>query len=406
MSGRQRLVVVGNGMVGLRFLEEIVGAAPGRFDITAIGAEPRAAYNRVLLSPLLAGEITSDDVAMRPQAWYGENGIGLRLGRAAIGLDMAGRSVRLDGGESVPFDVCVLATGSQPIRLPVPGAGLAGVKTFRDFDDVTAFRAVAQSGRPAVVIGGGLLGIETAYGLARAGCPVTLVHLMDRLMERQLDAEGAEILAGELSRRGIALRLSAETEAIIDDGSGAVAGIRLKTGEVIDAAIVVMAVGVKPETGLARAAGLDVGRGIKIDDGLETSGAGVFAIGECAEHAGVCYGLVEPGYAQARILARRLAGDSGGAFKGTTLATNLKVSGVAVFSAGDFSGAGAEGIVSRDIERGAYRKLFVRDGRLAGVVLVGDTADALWYRDLIGEQRDVGDIRSGLAFGRAFAEAA
>jgi len=402
---KPRLVVVGNGMVGLRFLEEILDAAPSTFDITVIGGEPRAAYNRVLLSPFLAGEIGSADVAMKPPAWYGEHGIDLRLGRPVCALDPQARTVTLEGGEGVAFDTCVLALGSRPVRLPLPGAHLSGVKTFRDYEDVTGLKSEARPGRPAVVIGGGLLGIETAYGLARAGASVTLIHLMDGLMERQLDAEGARVLESTITAQGIAVRLDAQTETILDDGKGAVAGIRLADGSEIPGAIVAMAVGIRPETEPARAAGLATGRGIIVDDALETSAPGIHAIGECAEHAGICYGLVEPGYEQARVLARRLAGGTA-TYHGTTVATNLKVSGVPVFSAGDFTDAGAETIIFRDTASGVYRKLFVRDGHLAGVVLVGDTEDALWYRDLIASSQPIGALRDDLGFGRAFSAAA
>ncbi|MEO1206041.1 MAG: FAD-dependent oxidoreductase [Pseudomonadota bacterium] len=404
---RPRLVIVGNGMVGLRFVENLVDEAPSQFDVTVIGAEPRAAYNRVLLSPLLAGEITADDVAMKPADWYADNDISLRLGQRAQALDTVGKTITLDGGETIPFDACVLATGSKPVRLPITGADqLRGVHTFRGFDDVSAFRAAASRDKPAVVIGGGLLGIETAYGLARAGVDVCLVHVMDRLMERQLDAEGGALLKTALEKRNIRVLLKASTDEIFGDGNGAVAGIRLKDGTEIEAGMVVMAVGVRADVDLAKNAGLEISRGIKVDDTLQTSAADVYAIGECAEHRGICYGLVEPGYEQAKLLVSHLAGVGSNPYSGNVLATNLKVSGVPVFSAGDFSGEGASNIITRDRAQGAYRRLLVREDRLVGVVLVGDTADALWYRDLIAQDADISSCRDVLAFGRAFATAA
>ncbi|MEO1542932.1 MAG: FAD-dependent oxidoreductase [Pseudomonadota bacterium] len=402
----QRLVIIGNGMVGLRFLENLLEAAPNLYEITVIGAEPRAAYNRVLLSPFLAGEIAADDVAMKPTSWYAENKVDLRLGQRAKTLDAKSKSITLDSGDTLSFDICVLATGSKPIRLPIPGADqLKGVHTFRDFDDVTTFRSVAQSGRPAVVIGGGLLGIETAYGLARAGVEVHLVHLMDRLMERQLDAQGGAILKSALEERGIEVHLEAATEVILDDGQGSVSGVRLRDGKQIPGDIVVMAVGVQANTDLAKEASLDVGRGIKVSDTLETSAPGVFALGECAEHLGVCYGLVEPGYDQALVLAHHLA-DQPTLYAGNVLSTNLKVSGVPVFSAGDFSGDDTHSVITQDEAHKSYRRLFVKDNNLVGVVLVGDTADALWYRDLIAERTDISPFKDALAFGPAFANAA
>jgi nitrite reductase (NADH) large subunit len=400
---RERLLVVGNGMAGLRLLEEVLASAPGRFDIAVIGAEPEPAYNRVLLSSLLAGEIDADDVQMRPRAWYAGHGIALRTGQPAVALDAAARQIVLRDGEVVGFDACVLATGSEPIRPALPGTALAGVTTFRSLADVAYLAAAAAKRVPAVVIGGGLLGIEAAYGLARAGVPVTLVHLMDRLMERQLDAEGARLLKRALEAQGIRVLLQAQTRAM--HGVSCVEGVELQDGQHIACGLAVMAVGVRASTALAQSAGLPTRRGILVDDRLQTAVPGVFAIGDCIEHAGACYGLVEPAYEHARIVAKVLCGEAA-SYPGSMLATNLKVSGVPVFSAGDFEGVGAEPIVVRDDVTPAYRKLVVRDGRLVGVVLVGDTRDALWYTELIRSQRPIAPIRDALAFGEAFAEAA
>jgi nitrite reductase (NADH) large subunit len=400
---RERLVVVGNGMAGLRLLEELVALAPGRFDIAVIGEEGEPAYNRVLLSSLLAREIATDDVAMRPRAWYAEHGIALRTGEPAVALDAARRHLVLRDGDRVPFDRCVLATGSEPVRLAAPGCSLQGVTTFRKLSDVAYLEAAAAKRVPAVVIGGGLLGIEAAYGLARAGVPVTLLHLMDRLMERQLDAEGAAVLKTALEARGICILQQAHTHAI--HGGSAVDSVELQDGRSIPCGLVVMAVGVRANTRLAEAAGLPTRRGIIVDDRLETAVPGIHAIGDCAEHAGICHGLIEPAHEQARVLARALCGDNA-TYAGSVPATNLKVSGVPVFSAGDFEGEGAEAIVMHDDVTPAYRKLVVCDGRLAGAVLVGDTHDALWYAELIRSRRPIGPIREALAFGEAFAEAA
>jgi nitrite reductase (NADH) large subunit len=400
---RERLVVVGNGMAGLRLLEEVVALAPGRFDITAIGAEPEPAYNRVLLSSLLAGEIGANDVAMRPRAWFAEHGIALRTGEPAVALDSIWRQVQLRDGDSVPFDRCVLATGSEPIRLAVPGHSLAGVTTFRTLADVAYLETAAARRMPAVVIGGGLLGIEAAYGLARAGVQVTLLHLMDRLMERQLDAEAARLLKTALEAQGIRVLLRAQTRAI--HGCSALESVELQDGRRIACGLVVMAVGVRANTALAETAGLPTRRGILVDDRLQTIVPGIHAVGDCAEHAGICHGLIEPAHEQARVVARVLCGETA-SYPGSMSATNLKLSGVPVFSAGDFEGEGAELIVVRDEVTPAYRKLVVRDGRLAGAVLVGDTHDALWYAELIRSRQSIGPIRHALAFGEAFAEAA
>ena len=400
---RERLVVVGNGMAGLRFLEELVRRAPGRFEVTVVGAEPEPAYNRVLLSSLLAGDIGADDVRLRPRAWYAEHGIALVAGQPASAIDAAARSVTLGNGQVLAFDRLVMATGSDAIRLPLPGGELAGVMTFRSLADIAGLGRAAEAGMPAVVIGGGLLGIEAAYGLARRGVSVTLVHLMDRLMERQLDAEGARLLADAIEAKGVRVLLGAETRAI--RGGSAVEAVELKDGRVLPCGLVVMAVGIRSSTALAVTGGLQVKRGIVVDDAMQTSVAGVYAVGECAEHRGVCYGLVEPCYEQARVAAAAMAGEPV-RYAGSVLATNLKVSGVSVFSAGDFEGVGAETIVVRDAGQGSYRKLVLREERLAGAVLVGDTREALWYADLIRSGAPVSALREALAFGQAFAEAA
>lgn len=387
-------------MAALRLIEETVALCPSRYDIVLVGKELHAPYNRVLLSSLLAGEAEEADIELRPRRWYADNSVELVCGDAASELRPAEREVVLASGARLPYDRLVLATGSNAIRLPIPGHGLPGVATFRDLADVEALRA-AEAGGHAVVIGGGLLGIEAAYGLRRRGLAVTLVHLMPRLMERQLDAPAAALLKGAIERLGIEVLLEAQTVAI--EGGGRAERVVLKDGRTQPASLVVMAAGVRPETGLAQGAGIETGRGILVDDKLETNWPAIYAIGECAEHRGVCYGLVEPAYAQAKTLAHYLAGRPA-RYDGSLLATNLKVSGVPVFSMGDFEGEGAETIVLEDQEAATYRKLVVRDGRLAGAVLVGDTADALWYRELMFTRVPVAPFRDGLAFGRALAE--
>lgn len=400
---RKNLLVVGNGMASLRFLEELLTIAPERFAITVIGSEPDPAYNRVLLSPLLAGEITADDVAMKPRSWYADNDIALMTGVEVKSLSARKRSARLATGETIAFDVCVLATGSEAIRLDMPGAKAAGVEVFRSLADIPRIINGAGKGPRAVVIGGGLLGIEAAYGLKLAGANVSLVHVMDRLMERQLDATGGALLRSALEAKGISVVLNAASERI--EGATSVTALSFKDGSSIPASVVVMAVGVKPRIDLAAGAGLNCRRGFIVDDRMETSISGIYAIGECAEHRGNVYGLVEPAYEQARIAARVICGGDE-IYEGTVLATNLKVSGVPVFSAGDFIGGGSELITWNDEATGSYRKFVVKDDKLTGVVLVGDTADALWYRDLIRSGDRISSFRQTLAFGRAYAEAA
>jgi nitrite reductase (NADH) large subunit len=396
------LIVIGNGMAAARLVDELARRALGRYAIAVIGEEPRLAYNRVLLSALLADEVGFDDIELRPARWWRDRGVTLRYGVRATAVDAAARNVTLAGGTRLSFSKLVFATGSQPIKPDIPGMDLPGVLTFRDVDDVNAIAAAKAAGTRVVVIGGGLLGLEAAYGLAKAGARVTLLHLMDRLMERQLDHRAALMLQRAVEARGIAVRLQAQTTRIA--GNGKVEGVELRDGTTIAADAVVVAVGIRANAALARTAGLEVGRGIVVDDHLETNAAGVHAIGECAEHRGCCYGLVEPAYEQAQLLARRLAGERA-SYPGSVLATNLKVSGVNVFSAGDFLGATAEAeeIVLSDPAAGVYKKLVIAQGRLVGAVLFGDTADGLWYLDLIRTGSPVARLRDDLVFGRALA---
>jgi len=394
--------VIGNGMAAARFVDELAQRALGRYAVAVIGEEPRLAYNRVLLSALLADEVGFDDIELKPARWWRDRGVTLRYGERATQVDAATRNVILSGGAQLAFSKLVFATGSQPIKPDIPGMDLPGVLTFRDGDDGNAIAAMKAAGARVVVIGGGLLGLEAAYGLAKAGARVTLLHLMDRLMERQLDHRAALMLQRAVEARGIAVRLQAQTARIA--GNGKVEGVELHDGTTIAADAVVVAVGIRANAALARTAGIEVGRGIVVDDHLETNAAGVHAIGECAEHRGCCYGLVEPAYEQAQLLARRLAGERA-SYPGSVLATNLKVSGVNVFSAGDFLGATAEAeeIVLSDPAAGVYKKLVIAHGRLVGAVLFGDTADGLWYLDLIRTGSPVARLRDDLVFGRALA---
>jgi nitrite reductase (NADH) large subunit len=395
------LVIVGNGMAAARLVDELAKGALGRYAIAVIGDEPRLAYNRVLLSSVLAGETASHEIELKPGSWWRGRGVTLKYGCVATEIDVGRRELKIAGEESVAFSKLVLATGSAPLRLNVPGADLAGVHTFRDSRDVDLLLTLAARKKRVVVVGGGLLGLEAAYGLAKAGAPVTLIHLMDRLMERQLDAPAADLLKTLVERKGIEVLLNANTARL--NGEKVVEAIELTDGRSIDADAVIFAAGIRPNVALAKDAGISVNRGIVVDDQLQTGAADIFALGECAEHRGICYGLVEPAYEQARVLARHLAGNSA-SYSGSVVATNLKVSGVAVFSAGDFIAAdGAETIVLNDARRGTYKKLVIANGRLTGAVLVGDTQDALWYLDLIRTQEPIAKIRSQMMFGRSLA---
>jgi len=392
------LVIVGNGMAAARLVDELAKAALGRYAIAVIGDEPRLAYNRVLLSSVLAGETASHDIELRPADWWRERGVTLKYGCAVNEIDVGRRELKIANEESIVFSRLVLATGSTPLRLNVPGAELAGVHTFRDSRDVDLLLTLAAAKKRVVVVGGGLLGLEAAYGLAKAGAPVTLIHLMDRLMERQLDTPAAALLKSLVEPRGIDVLLNANTARIL--GEIRVEGVELTDGRRIEADAVIVAAGIRPNIALARDAGIAVNRGVIVDDALQTGAPDIFALGECAEHRGICYGLVEPAYEQARVLAQHLAGRTA-AYDGSVVATNLKVSGVSVFSAGDFLGSeGSESIVLSDVRRGTYKKLVVSDGRLTGAVLVGEVGDALWYLELIRSRESVARIRKDMIFGR------
>jgi nitrite reductase (NADH) large subunit len=395
------LVVVGNGMAAARLVDELTKAAQGRYAIAVIGDEPRLAYNRVLLSSVLAGETASHDIELRPAGWWRDRGVTLKYGCVAAEIDVGRRELKIANEESIAFSRLVLATGSTPLRLGVPGADLAGVHTFRDCRDVDLLLTLAALKKRVVVVGGGLLGLEAAYGLAKAGASVSLIHLMDRLMERQLDAPAAELLKSLVERKGIRILLNANTARL--HGETRVEGIELSDGRRIEADAVIFAAGIRPNVVLAKDAGIPVNRGIVVDDYLQTGAPDIFALGECAEHRGICYGLVEPAYEQARVLAQHLAGGAA-SYRGSVVATNLKVSGVSVFSAGDFMGAdGSETIVLNDVRGGTYKKLVIADGRLTGAVLVGDVADALWYLELIRSRQPVAGIRKDMMFGRSLA---
>jgi nitrite reductase (NADH) large subunit len=402
--GRERLVVVGNGMAGLRTVEELLAQAPDRYDIAIVGAEPHLSYNRLLLSAVLAGERTVADIIAHPRSWYDERGIALIAGDPVAAIDRAAKTIRSAGGIALAYDKLLLATGSKPLAIPIPGLELPGVGAFRDIADVETMIAAARTHQRAVVIGGGLLGLEAAWGLQRRGMSVTVVHLMPILMERQLDAAAAELLRRDLASRGIDFVLNGETEEII--GSDHAAGIRLADGREIAGDLVLLAIGTRPNIDLARAAGLDLNRGIAVGDDLGTSDPAIYAVGECVEHNGQTFGLVAPIWEQAKICAARLAGDPDAAYQPPPVFTSLKITGIDVFSAGMLTAAddADDTITLSDAAAGVYKKLLLREDRLVGCVLYGDVADGPWYVELIQAKRDVSGLRDGLVFGRDAAE--
>ena len=398
---KEKLVLVGNGMAGMRTLEELLTIAPDQYDITVFGAEPHGNYNRILLSPVLAGEKTVEQIMLNDLDWYAERGITLHAGKTVTQINRARRQVIAADGTFAPYDRLLLATGSDPIILPVPGNDLPGVITFRDIQDVHAMLDAARAGKKhAVVIGGGLLGLEAANGLMKQGMEITVVHLLDVLMERQLDTEAAALLRASLEERGLRFLLGAQTVAIL--GEERVRGVRFKDGLEIPADLVVMAVGIRPNVSLVKASGIHCERGVVVNDTMQTYDPRVYAVGECVQHRGQCYGLVAPLWEQARVCANHLAHFGISRYQGSVTSTKLKVTGIDVFSAGEFGGGpGCDEIVLRDQARGVYKKLVVKDNRVKGAVLYGDTIDGSWYFQLLRESTDIGAFRDSILFGQA-----
>ncbi len=397
----RKLVVVGNGMAGVRAVEEILARAPGSFAITVFGAEPEVNYNRIMLSPLLAGEKRFDEIVINDRAWYEAQGIELIAGEAVIEIDRAAKTVRGESGTRRAYDVLLLATGSNPFILPVPGINLPGVVTFRNVADVGAMQEAAKHHHQAVVIGGGLLGLEAAHGLKRNGMDVTVVHLMPNLMERQLDTAAAHLLARDLEDRGIKVLLDTRTTALL--GNDRVERVAFADGREIRADLVVLAVGIRPNIDLAREGGLACNRGIVVDDGLYTSDQSIFAIGECIEHNGVCHGLVAPIWDMAKVVADNITGMAQSVFSASITGTRLKVTGIDMFSAGNFLGGGdTEDIVFRDAARGVYKRLVIEENRLAGVICYGDATDSGWYLQMLRDGTNIENRRETLILGPGF----
>ncbi|NRR29163.1 NAD(P)/FAD-dependent oxidoreductase [Oxalobacteraceae bacterium] len=394
------LVVIGNGMAGMRTVEELQKLDHDMYDITVFGAEPHGNYNRILLSPVLAGEKTIDDIMLHTRDWYVQHGITLHAGDPVVHIDRKKRIVRSQSGLEVRYDRLLLATGSTPFIIPVPGHQLPGVIAFRDIQDVETMLEASRNHRHAVVIGGGLLGLEAANGLLRQGMEVTVVHVTDALMNMQLDKPAAMLLQKALETKGLRFMLSAQTEEIV--GPDRVTAVRFKDGSVIPADLVVMTAGVRPNIALAKASGLHCDRAIVVDDTLQTYDPRVYAVGECVQHRKALFGLVAPIWEQARVCGAHLAGAGHRRYVQQTSPTRLKVTGVDLYSVGDIiGGEGSEDLVLRDARRGVYKRLVLKDNRIAGAVLYGDVQDGPWYFGLIQDGTNIASIRSHLLFGEA-----
>ncbi len=426
----RKLVVIGNGMAGMKVVEDLLQISPNAYEITVFGAEPHPNYNRILLSPVLAGEKTVQDIVLNPFEWYREKGVKLHVDDPIVAIDRRRRTVTAKSGTVVSYDRLLLATGSNPIVLPVPGNELPGVVTFRDLQDVDVMLQAARTHKKAVVIGGGLLGLEAANGLLKQGMDVTVVHLLETLMERQLDRAAASMLRESLEKRGLKFVMPAKTIAILSErrtGNGErsegganaplatayslqptaapdrVRAIRLDDGREVEADLVVMAAGIRPNIELAKAAGLRCDRGVLVNDTMQTFDPSIYAVGECVQHRNSTYGLIAPLFEQANVCATHLAEFGIGRYAGSLVSTQLKVTGIDLFSAGDFlGGPTSEALVLRDAKRGIYKRIVIEKNRIRGAVLYGDVKDGPWYFELMTEGRDIGPLRDKLLFGSAF----
>ena len=402
-SEKMKLVLVGNGLAGMRCLEDLLDMAPDRYEITVIGEEPWGNYNRIMLSPVLSGDKTIEDIMLHSHAWYSEKGIQLIADDPAIKIDRPRKQVHTQKGMVVNYDRLILATGSKPFIPPIAGTDLKGVMSFRDIYDVNQMLEYSKNKKNAVVIGGGLLGLEAAYGLKRRGMNVTVLHLMDRIMDRQLDNRASHMLRHSIEEKGINIITEANTEALLGV-DGHVNQIRLKDGTLLDADLVVFAVGIRPNISLAQSAGLRTQRGVMVNDTMQTYDPSIYAVGECIEHRSQTFGLVEPLWGQAFICASHLAEHGSLTFKAPTVPTQLKVSGVDVFSAGNFEPSeDFEDIILNDEKRQIYKRIIIQHDKVIGAVLFGDTEDGAWYAELIADETPISNIRNKLLFGRDFA---
>lgn len=401
---KMKLVLIGNGLAGMRCLEDLLDMAPDRYEVTVIGEEPWGNYNRIMLSPVLSGEKTIEDIMLHPPLWYVEQGIRFLGNDPAVYIDRTGKRVLTQSGHAVDYDRIILATGSRPFIPPVPGNDFKGVLSFRDIYDVNQMIEYSKYHKHAVVIGGGLLGLEAAWGLKRRGMQVTVLHLAHRLMNRQLDERAGQLLRASIEAKGIDVITGAVTEEIRGE-DGKVTGVLLQDGKVLNADLVVFAVGIRPNMALAEKSGLRCHRGVIVNDTMQTWDPAIYAVGECIEHRGETFGLVEPLWGQAFICATHLAEHGSLTFKSRPVPTQLKVSGVDVFSAGDFDPQDSdyEDIILNDEKRSIYKRIIVRKDKVIGAVLFGDTEDGAWYAELISDQTPVSSFRHKMLFGRDFA---
>ncbi len=396
---KEKLVLIGNGMAGMRTVDELLKLSPDKFEITVFGAESHGNYNRIMLSPVLAGDKKLSEIIIHDLHWYEDNKISLYIGKTITKIDNDNRRVVANDGTIADFDRLIIATGSVPVMLDIQGKDLEGVISFRHINDVKVMIETAKTHKNAVVIGGGLLGLEAANGLIKQGMNVSVIHRNNVLMSQQLDKEAADLLRSKLEQSGMNFLLDHHAEALL--GEKRVEKVRFRDGSEVKADLVVMAVGVRPNIALAQASGIQCDRGILVDDNLQTLSAGIYAVGECVQHRDKTFGLVAPLFEQAKVLANHLVNDGIASFKSGATSTQLKVTGINLFSAGDFIGDDtAESMVYKDFARHIYKKLVIKDNKIIGIVLYGDTNDGLWYFSLLKERQNISDIRENILFGQ------
>ncbi len=404
---KQRLVVIGNGMAGMRTVEELLSAAPGKYDITVFGAEPYGNYNRIMLSSVLCGEKTIEDIVINSRQWYIDNGITLHAGegKAAVYIDRKKKDVYAQDGTVAGYDRLLIATGSKAVIAPIPGNDLEGVISFRDIFDVNKMLTYSRSHKKAVVLGGGLLGLEAANGLVLRGMDVTVIHNHEVLLNRQMDRQSAKMLQAELEQRGLKFRLAANVKQLLGDESGHITGVSFGDGSKLECDLFVMAIGVRPNMALAQEAGIYCERGIVVNDTLQSYDPSIYAVGECIQHRGATFGLVAPLFEQAKVCANHLSAHGAAEYVALPTATKLKVTGINLFSVGNFLGdESSDSIHFTDPALGIYKKLVIKANKLIGAVLYGDTADGGWYQELLEKEANISGIRDALIFGKNYAQ--
>ncbi len=402
---KRRLVVIGNGMAGMRTVEELLSAAPTQYDITVFGDEPYGNYNRIMLSSVLCGEKSLEDIVINSRQWYIDHGITLHAGtdKVVVRIDRKHKKVYAQDGTVAGYDRLLIATGSKAVIAQIPGNDLDGVISFRDIFDVNKMLSYSRSHKRAVVLGGGLLGLEAANGLVLRGMDVTVIHNNEVLLNRQMDKPAGTLLQTQLEQRGLKFKMAAKLKCLEGDAQGHITTACFEDGSQLACDLFIMAIGVRPNMALAQDSGLYCERGIVVNDTLQSYDPSIYAVGECIQHRGDTFGLVAPLFEQAKVCANHLSAHGVAEYITLPTATKLKVTGIQLFSVGNFLGdEQSESLHFTDPALGIYKKLVIKANKLIGVVLYGETADGSWYQELLEKQENIAAIRDTLIFGKAY----